>query len=187
MKKKLLAACISLILFTVFAGCNNNPSADKTDDIVVPQFIPDDIGEKKLSDMSQSDKAEIQSLYGCYWPGGEKIQCAEIGDNTLVVYSIAMSSGYENVRWGKVSDMWVCCSYGKDETDYEPKDRRVVLKFIKDGSNLKVWQYVARMGQKWGPFTKGKDVEKIEDGDKTYYVYDKNDSASPKMKKPIAL
>ena len=186
MKKKLLAACISLIFFTVFAGCNNNPSADKTDDIVVPQFIPDDIGEKKLSDMSPSDKAEIQSLYGCYWPGGEKIQCAEIGDNTLVVYSIAMSSSYENVRWGKVSDMWVCCSYGKDETDYEPKDRRVVLKFIKDGSNLKVWQYVARMGQKWGPFTKGKDVEKIEDGDKTYYVYDKNDSASHKMTKPIA-
>ena len=86
--------------------------------------------------------------------------------------------------------------YNEEET-IEPFLRRIVeilaqiketyeILFIKDGSNLKVWQYVARMGQKWGPFTKGKDVEKIEDGDKTYYVYDKNDSASHKMTKPIA-
>ena len=182
MKKKLLAACISLIFFTAFAGCNNNPSADETDDIVVPQFIPDDIGEKKLSDMSPSDKAEIQNLYGCYWPDGEKIQCAEIGDNTLVVYSIAMSSGYENVRWGKVSDMWVCCSYLKTDSDYEPKDRRVIFKFIKDGSNFVLRQYVVPMGAEAGPFKKGKNVEKIEEGGEDWYVYD---NGHPKMTKPI--
>lgn len=182
MKKKLLAACISLILFTVFAGCNNNPSADKTDDIVVPQFIPDDIGEKKLSDMSPSDKAEIQSLYGCYWPGGEKIQCAEIGDNTLVVYSIAMSSSYENVRWGKVSDMWVCCSYLKTDSDFGPKNRKVIFKFIKDGGNFVLRQYVVPMGAEAGPFKKGKNVEKIEEGVEDWYVYD---NGHPKMKKPI--
>ena len=184
MKKKLLAACISLILFTVFAGCNNNPSADKTDDIVVPQFIPDDIDEKKLSDISPSDKAEIQSLYGCYWPGGEKIQCAEIGDNKLVVYSIIMSSGYENIRWAKVSDMWVCCSYLKTDSDYDPKNRKVIFKFIKDGGNLVLRQYIVPMGTEAGPFKKGKDVEKIEEGGEDWYVYD---NGHPKMKKPIAL
>jgi len=184
MKKKLLTACISLILFTVFAGCNNNPSADKTDDIVVPQFIPDDIGEKKLSELSAEQQAEIQSLYGCYWPGGEKIQCAELGDDKLVVYSIAMSSGYENVRWGKVSDMWVCCSYLKTDSDYEPKDRRVIFKFIKDGSNFVLRQYVVPMGTEAGPFKKGKDVKKIEEGVEDWYVYD---NGHPKMKKPKAL
>ena len=184
MKKKLLAACISLILFTVFAGCNNNPSADKTDDIVVPQFIPDDIGEKELSELSAEQQAEIQDLYGCYWPDGEKIQCAELGDDKLVVYSIAMSSGYENVRWGKVSDMWVCCSYLKTDSDYEPKDRRVIFKFIKDGSNFVLRQYVVPMGTEAGPFKRGKNVEEIEEDGKTYYVYG---NGHPKKKKPKAL
>ena len=182
MKKKLLAACISLILFTVFAGCNNNPSADKTDDIIVPQFIPDDIGEKKLSELSAEQQAEIRSLYGCYWPDGEKIQCVELGENKLVVYSTIMSSGYENIRWAKVSDMWVCCSYLKTDSDYEPKDRRVIFKFIKDGSNFVLRQYVVRMDAEAGPFKKGKNVEKIEEGGEDRYVYD---NGHPKMKKPI--
>ena len=185
MKKNILAACISLILFTAFVGCNNGFSGTKpplggTGNTA--QFIPDDIDEKKFSDMSPSDKAEIQSLYGCYWPDGGKIQCAEIGDNKLVVYSIIMSSGYENIRWAKVSDMWVCCSYLKTDSDYDPKNRKVIFKFIKDGGNFVLRQYIVPMGTEEGPFKKGKDVEKIEEGGEDWYVYD---NGHPKMKKPI--
>ncbi|WP_449189811.1 hypothetical protein [Treponema lecithinolyticum] len=191
MKKIILNACISLVFFTMLAGCNNGFSAGRktpaggTGDNS-GKFIPDDIIEKKLSELTAAQQAEIKSLYGCYWPGGIKQQCVEIGDDKLIVYSVAMSSGYENIRWAKVSSMWICCSYLKTDTDYAPKDRRVALKFLKDGSgNLKVLQYVVPMGMKSGPFNKGKAVEKIDEGGKTYYVYDKNNSASPKMLKPI--
>lgn len=148
-------------------------------------FVPDDMKDSALSDLSPEQKAEIKTLYGSYWMDGVRDNCIEIGAEGLASYSTAMSFSYENVRWAKLSDSWVCSSYHSSDSDYESSDRKVILKFTKASGGITLWQYIVPMNRKAGPFKKGKAVEKMEKDGKTYYVYDKADSTSPKMLAPI--
>lgn len=185
--KILFAFICSFMFFAVLGGCNNVSENGETGN-VEEKFIPDDIVDKKLSDLPVEQQKEIEKLYGCYWMNGIKDNCVEIGDGRFAVYSTAMSFGYVNFRWAKVSDMWVCCSYHKTDFDYTPKDRKVILKFVKDGDgNFRLWQYAIPMNNKSGPFIKGKNVEEIEKDGVKFYVYDRTDPTSPKMKAPTEL
>lgn len=171
------------------AGTGNEKPADKGKDTPkasnTQNFVPDDMKDSDLSALSSEQKAEIATLYGYYWMDGARDNCIEIGAHGLVAYSTAMSFRYRNVRWAKVSDSWVCSSYHANNSDYEPGDRKVILKFSKASGGIALWQYIVPMNRKAGPFKGGKAVEEIKKDGKTYYVYDKADSTSPKMLAPI--
>lgn len=190
MKNTRAAVCVLFVLSALLAGCPIDVPAKAKKHVDLKGFIPDDIAEKKFSELPAADQAEIARLYGCYWPSGEKKQCAQIGAGTLVSYSTAMSYSYTNLRWSKLSpSVWVCCSYYKDNTEYDSADRKVIFKFTENAGTWTLEQYVVPMGTQAGPFTKGKDVEKLPGGKDgaDCYVYDKNDATSPKMLAPKPL
>lgn len=193
MKKMTITALICAFVFcSIFTGCNTpagngKSSADENDNAGTDntqQFVPDGIKDKKLSAFSPEEKAEIEKLYNYYWMDGVKDNCIKIEADRLVAYSTSMSFSYTNVRWAKVSGSWVCFSYHSDDFDYEPRDRKIILKFTEKAGAIELWQYVVPMTRKSGPFTKGKEVEEIKKDGKTYYVYDKTDNSSPKMLEP---
>ena len=192
MKNTRAAVCVLFVLSALLAGCPIDVPAKAKKHVDLKGFIPDDIVEHTLSALPAADQTEVARLYGCYWPSGEKKQCAQIGAGTLVSYSTAMSYSYTNLRWSKLSpSVWVCCSYYKDNTEYDPADRKVIFKFTKSaGSTWTLEQYVVPMGTQAGPLAVGKNVEKLAGGGKDgadCYVYDKNDAASPKMLAPKPL
>ena len=190
MKNTRAAVCVLFVLSALLAGCPIDVPAKAKKHVDLKGFIPDDSVEHTLSARPAADQAEIASLYGCYWPSGEKKQCAEIRAGTLVSYSTAMSYSYTNLRWSKLSpSVWVCCSYYKDNTEYDPADRKVIFKFTESAGAWTLEQYVVPMGTQAGPLAVGKNVEKLAGGGKDgadCYVYD-NDSASPKMLAPKPL
>lgn len=208
MKKTIQCVGIGvLLLCTVLSGCGHGfdkgktaagntgtgsgkPSFNGSNKGEVNRFVPDNIGERTVSALSPEQKAEIEKLYGYYWIDSTRDNCIKISADGLVSYSTAMSFSYTNIRWGTVSDSWVCCSYHSSNADYEPSDRKVILKFIKDPSGIQLLQYVVPMDKKAGPFVKGRAVEETngrnqEGNEQKYYVYDKADPSSPKMLEPI--
>ena len=92
-----------------------------------------------------------------------------------------MSIGFTNLRWSRVSSSkWICFAYGDDDLDYEK--RRIIFTFVKDGSGtIQLFDTIVIMGSTFGPYIKGKEPEKGEEGGKTYYRYDAN---SPKLVEP---
>lgn len=195
MKKMTVTALICALM--LYAGCDNavgNKVGNKKPSPDIPNgtnFVPDDIGESNFDDLLNDAQNEIKSLCGYYWIEGYKDNCLEIGENKLVSYSTAMSACYIKVRWAKVSDTWICCSYKASDNNCTPQGRRVILKCKKKktGAGWTVLQYVVPMDVKSGPFVKGKAVEKMTITDdkgkaKTVYVYDKTDPKYPKMLEP---
>ena len=195
MKKMTVTALICALMLC--AGCNNavgnkvsnkKPSTDITNDT---NFVPDDLAESEFAYLSSAAQNEIKSLCGYYWMDGKKDNCIEIGENKLVSYSTAMSARYIKVRWAKVSDTWICCSYKASDNNCTPQGRRVILKCKKKKTDTgwTIRQYVVPMGIESGPFVKGGAVEKKEIINKagvkeTVYVYDKNDDSAPQMLEP---
>lgn len=190
MKKNLCTVLVCALIFGVLlASCDDLSPAKPKPRPDMGGLIPDDISDDFLPNLPDDYKTEIRNLYGCYWMSGAKDNCTEIGETKLLVYSNAMSYSYENIRWSRVSDsMWVCIAYHKNEWDYSEGDRKVILRFTKDsGGIVTLWQRVIIMGHTSGPFTKGKAVERVEQGGNVFYVYDKNDPSCPKMKAPSPL
>ncbi len=177
MKKTVLIAGVSLMLCTLLAGCY----------IDVPSKAR--AKGKGTSDLPPTEQAEIASLYGYYWglEGGKKEPCIAVGDKKLISYSHAMSFSYTNLLWNKVSPSeWTCTSYAKDDEDYDPEDRKIVLTFKKDGGTWKLHEsFVKPMSTKYESFTKGKAPTKITEGGKDYYVYKVGDPLSIKMLAPM--
>lgn len=147
--------------------------------------------EQLFSDLPADQQAEIKTLYGYYWADdGNKAECPAINNERLAVYTNSefMSMGFTNLRWSRISSsMWVCFSYAENDDE----EKRIVFTFIKDNKGtLKVWDQILRMGtDAYGPYIKGKEPDKFEEGGKTYYTYDKaaydkDPKKSPKLFEP---
>lgn len=151
--------------------------------------VPEGITEKAFADLPADQQAEVQSLYGYYWSSdGTKSECPAINADRLGVYTASefMSMGFTNLRWSKVSSStWACFSYAEDDEDYGAK--RLIFTFMKDADGtIWLWDTIVAMGGTYGPYVKGKIPDTFEEGDKTYYTYDKatydkNPKRSPKL------
>ena len=181
MKKMTITALICALIFcAVCAGCNNANGGK-------PQQNPTELqkpAEQKFSELPAEQQAEIKSLYGYYWAeNGSRGECPAIDADRLAVYTgqPGMSIGFTNLRWSRVSSSeWICFAYGEDDFDYATK--RIIFTFVKDGNGtVKLFNKIVAMGNTFGPYIKGKEPEKVEEGGKTYYRYDAN---SPKLVEP---
>ena len=198
MKKMTITALICALVFcAVCTACNNaaggkpqqNPTeSQKPADPQKPSespspdlSIPKGIAEKKVSELPAEQQTEIKSLYGYYWAeNGSRGECPAIDAERLAVYTgqPGMSIGFTNLRWSRVSSSkWICFAYGEDDFDYAT--RRIIFTFVK-GSNgtVKLFDTIVAMNSTFGPYIKGKEPEKFEEGGATYYRYDSN---SPKL------
>ena len=201
MKKMTITALICALVFcAVCTACNNaaggkpqqNPTeSQKPADPQKPSespspdlSIPKGIAEKKVSELPAEQQTEIKSLYGYYWAeNGSRGECPAIDAERLVVYTgqPGMSIGFTNLRWSRVSSSkWICFAYGEDDEAYETK--RIIFIFVK-GSNgtVKLFDTIVAMNSTFGPYIKGKEPEKFEEGGATYYRYD---AKSPKLVEP---
>ena len=191
-RNKIFTLCICALMLC--AGCNNpaggkqkpaDPHKPAESSSTRPD-VPEGITEKKLSELSKKQQAEVKTLYGYYWAeSGYRGECPAIDAERIAVYnagSEAMSVGFTDVRWAQISaSAWVCFAYASDENDYVPENRRFTFVFSKgkDGT-VKVWDKIHLMNKKifYGPYIKGKKPETLIEGGKTYYRYD---SKSPKL------
>ena len=201
MKKMTITALICALVFcAVCTACNNaaggKPQQNPTESQkpVDPQkpsespspdlSIPKGIAEKALSALPAEQQTEIKSLYGYYWAeNGSRGECPAIDAERLAVYTgqPGMSIGFTNLRWSRVSSSkWICFAYGEDDEAYETK--RIIFIFVK-GSNgtVKLFDTIVAMNSTFGPYIKGKEPEKFEEGGATYYRYD---AKSPKLVEP---
>ena len=198
MKKMTITALICALVFcAVCTACNNaaggkpqqNPTeSQKPSESPSPDLsIPKGIAEKAVSELPTEQQTEIKSLYGYYWAeNGSRGECPAIDAERLAVYTgqPGMSIGFTNLRWSRVSSSkWICFAYGEDDEAYETK--RIIFIFVK-GSNgtVKLFDTIVAMNSTFGPYIKGKEPEKFEEGGKTYYTYDKNNPKSPKLVEP---
>ena len=189
MKKTVITAFICALVFcAVYTGCNNAAGGklqQKPDESPSPDLsIPEGIAEKTFSELPVEQQAEIKSLYGYYWAkNGTRGECPAINAGRLAVYTgqPGMSIGFTNLRWSRVSSSkWICFAYGEDDFDYAT--RRIIFTFVKDGNGtVKLSDTIVAMQSTFGPYIKGKEPEKVEEGGKTYYRYDAN---SPKLVEP---
>ena len=189
MKKMTITALICALIFcAVCAGCNNangGKPQQKPDESPSPDLsIPEGIAEKTFSELPAEQQAEIKSLYGYYWAeNGTRGECPAINAERLAVYTgqPGMSIGFTNLRWSRVSSSkWICFAYGEDDFDYAT--RRIIFTFVKDSNGtVKLSDTIVAMQSTFGPYIKGKEPEKVEEGGKTYYRYDAN---SPKLVEP---
>ena len=189
MKKTVITAFICALVFcAVYTGCNNAAGGklqQKPDESPSPDLsIPEGIAEKTFSELPVEQQAEIKSLYGYYWAkNGTRGECPAIDAERLAVYTgqPGMSIGFTNLRWSRVSSSkWICFAYGEDDFDYAT--RRIIFTFVKDGNGtVKLSDTIVAMQSTFGPYIKGKEPEKVEEGGKTYYRYDAN---SPKLVEP---
>ena len=189
MKKTVITAFICALVFcAVYTGCNNaaggkpqqNPAESPSPDLSIPEGIT----EKAFSELPADQQAEIKSLYGYYWAkNGTRGECPAIDAERLAVYTgqPGMSIGFTNLRWSRVSSSkWICFAYGEDDFDYAT--RRIIFTFVKDGNGtVELSDTIVAMQSTFGPYIKGKEPEKVEEGGKTYYRYDAN---SPKLVEP---
>ena len=185
MKKMTITALICALVFcAVCTACNNaaggkpqqNPTESQkpvdpkkpTESPSPDLSIPEGIAEKALSELPPEQQTEIKSLYGYYWAqNGSRAECPAIDADRLAVYTgqPAMSIGFTNLRWSRVSSSkWICFAFVK-------------------GSNgtVKLFDTIIAMNSTFGPYIKGKEPEKFEEGGQTYYRYD---SKSPKLVEP---
>ena len=189
MKKTAITAFICALVFcAVYTGCNNaaggKPQQNPAESPFPDLSIPEGITEKAFSGLPAEQQAEIKSLYGYYWAeNGSRGECPAIDADRLAVYTgqPGMSIGFTNLRWSRVSSSkWICFAYGEDDLDYEK--RRIIFTFVKDGNGtVKLFNKIVAMQSTFGPYIKGKEPEKVEEGGKTYYRYDAN---SPKLVEP---
>ena len=189
MKKTVITAFICALVFcAVYTGCNNAAGGklqQKPDESPSPDLsIPEGIAEKTFSELPVEQQAEIKSLYGYYWAkNGTRGECPAIDAERLAVYTgqPGMSIGFTNLRWSRVSSSkWICFAYGEDDFDYAT--RRIIFTFVKDSNGtVKLSDTIVAMQSTFGPYIKGKEPEKVEEGGKTYYRYDAN---SPKLVEP---
>lgn len=139
-----------------------------------------------LEDLSQAQSEEINALYGTYWQVGKKNSCTAVKADGITVYSTFMSFNYSNIVWNKTSDSeWICTAYRRNNSSYKKGSEKVILTFSAgdDGSTV-LSQYITAMGgRKSGPLKKERDVEACGN----YFVYDKSDSSSPKLRLPKSL
>lgn len=189
MKKTAITALICALVFcAICAGCNNanggKPQQNPAESPFPDLSIPEGITEKAFSKLPAEQQAEIKSLYGYYWAeNGSRGECPAIDADRLAVYTgqPGMSIGFTNLRWSRVSSSkWICFAYGEDDFDYATK--RIIFTFVKDGNGtVKLFNKIVAMQSTFGPYIKGKEPEKVEEGGKTYYRYDAN---SPKLVEP---
>ena len=137
-------------------------------------------------DLAQAQAEEINALYGTYWQAGKKNSCTAVKADGITVYSTFMSFNYSNIVWNKTSDSeWICTAYRRNNSSYKKGSEKVILTFSAgdDGSTV-LSQYITAMGgRKSGPLKKEHDVEACGN----YFVYDKSDSSSPKLRLPKSL
>lgn len=177
----------SYALMLLLAGCANGASGKGTGG--TPPAKPgilDTVVQYAFDDLSPADKTEVESLYGYYWAdNGSRNECPAINADRIAVYNAGnkeMSVGFTKVRWGKLSaSKWVCFAYVQDETDYVPSQRRFIFVFEKNDGTVKVWDTIVLMNGTFGPYTKGKEPETVQEGSTTYYRYD---AGSPKLHEP---
>ena len=193
---KILFTCVcACMVFAVLSGCKNavsgskpvvNGNAGEGTPPTRPK-IPEGIVEKKFSQLSVDEQAEITSLYGYYWSDdGTRNECPAIDADRIAVYNgnAFMSRSFENFRWGKISaSKWVCFSYAADDDSYDPNDRRFIFVFSKDSNGTPLlWDRIVLMGEDYfGPYIKGKNPDTIVKNGVTYYRYDEK---SPELVEP---
>lgn len=177
-------------LFICFAalliGCKDTP-ADLQSDLQDEKDYEYGVIGKKIADLQDEDKSEIEKLYGTYWISGTRNGFTRIDNSGLAVCSYVMSISYENILWHKKSDgNWLCSAYHKGDSAH--KSKRVILLFKTEGGKISFMQNIAAMGKsKSGPFGEKKEpVLKHEGKDDKYYVY-ADDGKSPKIKFPNPL
>lgn len=181
-------------LFICFAalliGCKDAP-ADLQSDLQDEKEYEYGVIGKKIADLPNADKSEIENLYGTYWISGTLNGFTRIDGSGLAVCSSVMSISYENILWHKKSDgNWLCSAYHKGDSAH--KSKRVILLFKTEGGKISFMQNIAAMGKsKSGPFTEKKEpVLKSGKNDKgediKYYLY-ADDGNSPKIKFPNPL
>ncbi len=177
-------------LFICFAalliGCKDAP-ADLQSDLQDEKEYEYGVIGKKIADLPNSDKSEIEKLYGTYWISGTRNGFTRIDNSGLAVCSYVMSISYENILWHKKSDgNWLCSAYHKGDSAH--KSKRVILLFKTEGGKISFMQNIAAMGKsKSGPFEEKRDaIYKHEGKDDEYYVY-ADDGKSPKIKLPNPL
>lgn len=181
-------------LFICFAalliGCKDAP-ADLQSDLQDEKEYEYGVIGKKIADLPNADKSEIENLYGTYWISGTRNGFTRIDNSGLAVCSSVMSISYENILWHKKSDgNWLCSAYHKGDSSH--KSKRVILLFKTEGGKISFMQNIAAMGKsKSGPFTEKKEaifkqVKDAEGKDDKYYVY-ADDGKSPKIKLPNPL
>ena len=175
--KKNKTAFISVCLSAIFSAVLIFGEDDRTD------------GGIKLAQASaftQTRLEEINALYGTYWQAGKKNTCTAVKADGITVYSTFMSFNYSNIVWNKTSDSeWICTAYRRNNSSYKQGSEKVILTFSAgdDGSTV-LSQYITAMGgRKSGPLKKERDVEACGN----YFVYDKSDSSSPKLRLPKSL
>lgn len=175
--KKNKTAFISVCLSAIFSAVLISGEDDRTS------------GGIKLAQASaftQTRSEEINALYGTYWQVGKKNTCTAVKADGITVYSTFMSFNYSNIVWNKTSDSeWICTAYRRNNSSYKKGSEKVILTFSAgdDGSTV-LSQYITAMGgRKSGPFKKECDVEACGN----YFVYDKSDSSSPKLRLPKSL
>ena len=181
-------------LFICFAalliGCKDAP-ADLQSDLQDEKEYEYGVIGKKIADLPNADKSEIENLYGTYWISGTRNGFTRIDNSGLAVCSSVMSISYENILWHKKSDgNWLCSAYHKGDSAH--KSKRVILLFKTEGGKISFMQNIAAMGKsKSGPFEEKRDaiykqVKDAEGKDDKYYVY-ADDGKSPKIKFPNPL
>ena len=181
-------------LFICFAallvGCKDAP-ADLQSDLQDEKEYEYEVIGKKIADLPNADKSEIENLYGTYWISGTRNGFTRIDNSGLAVCSSVMSISYENILWHKKADgNWLCSAYHKGDSVH--KSKRVILLFKTEGGKISFMQNIAAMGKsKSGPFTEKKEpVLKSGKNDKgediKYYLY-ADDGKSPKIKFPNPL
>ncbi|MGP1459209.1 MAG: hypothetical protein ACTTKL_07850 [Treponema sp.] len=128
---------------------------------------------------------EIENLCGPYWLDGVKNSCTVVKKDEIVLYSSFMSFSYSNIVWNKVSaSEWTCTAYRKNDSEYKPGGKKVVLTFaVGNDGGVTLDQYIAAMGgMRKSPLKKGGAVQKAGNG----FSYDANDAAAPKLRAPKA-
>ena len=94
-----LFICFAALLF----GCKDGP-ADLQSDLQDEKEYEYGVIGKKIADLPNSDKSEIEKLYGTYWISGTRSGFTRIDGSGLAVCSSVMSISYENILWHKKSD-----------------------------------------------------------------------------------
>lgn len=179
-KTAFISVCLSAIFSAVLifgeddrtSGGINNPDAR--------------IELAKASAFTQTRSEEINALCGTYWQAGKKNSCTSVKADGITVYSTFMSFNYSNIVWNKTSDSeWICTAYRRNNSSYKKGSEKVILTFsVGDDGSTVLSQYITAMGgKKSGPLKKERDVEACGN----YFVYNKSDSSSPKLRLPKSL
>ena len=187
-------SCLFMCLSVIFtSGCKNNPDGLQQSSQDEKEYEYGIIG-KKASELNKTDKQEIATLHGTYWPNGEKNMFVSIDSSGLSICSNIMSIRYQNILWHKNADgNWLCSAYHQNITDYARTPKRAVLLFKKTkDEKLSLMLNIVAMGEsKYGPFEKKQEPvlkkrKDTEGQDRQYYVY-ADDPKYPEITFPTQL